>query len=78
MMTPMMMARPVYLWLSRLLPGVGVCFDFVRTSESLSYMDHVGCMVWDHMQIKRGGRVACCSDFPLPGVHRFESSDSRI
>jgi hypothetical protein len=55
----------VYLWLSRLLPGVGACFDFVGTSEKLSYADHVRCMIWDHMQIKRGGRMACWSGFSL-------------
>jgi hypothetical protein len=27
----------------------------------------------DHTQIERGGRMACWSDFPLQGVHRFES-----
>jgi hypothetical protein len=30
------MAGPVYLWLPRLLSGVGACFDFVRASEKLS------------------------------------------
>jgi hypothetical protein len=62
-------AGSVCLWLSRLLPGVGACFDFVRTSERLSYADHVRCMVWDHTQIKRGGRMSCWSGFPLQGVH---------
>jgi hypothetical protein len=50
-MPPKMMAGLVYLWLSRLLPGVGVCFDFIGSSEKLSYTDHVGCMVRDHTQI---------------------------
>jgi hypothetical protein len=27
---------PVCLWLARLPPGVGVCFDFVGASERLS------------------------------------------
>jgi hypothetical protein len=40
-----MTAGPVCLWLSRLLPGVGAYFDFVGTSERLSYVDHVRCMV---------------------------------
>jgi hypothetical protein len=31
-------------------------------------------MIRDHTQIKRGGRMACWSGFPLQGVHRFESS----
>jgi hypothetical protein len=60
-----MTAGPVYLWLSRLLPGVGAYFDFVGTSERLSYVDHVRCMVRGHMQIKRGGRMVCGSGFPL-------------
>jgi hypothetical protein len=62
-----------YLWLSRLLSGVGACFDFVGTSERLFYADHVRCMVRDHTQIKRGGRMACWLGLPLQGVHRFES-----
>jgi hypothetical protein len=74
MRPPKTTARVVYLWLSRLLPGVGACFNFVGTSERLSYADHVRCMVQDHTQIKRGERMACWSDFSLQGVHRFESS----
>jgi hypothetical protein len=62
---PKTMAGPVYLWLSRLLPGVGACFDFVGTSERLSYADYVRCMIRDHMQIKRGGRMACWLGFSL-------------
>jgi hypothetical protein len=73
MKPPKTTARPVCLWLSRLLLGVGGCFDFMGTSEWLSYVDHVRCMVWDHMQIKRGGHMACCSRFPLQGAHRFDS-----
>jgi hypothetical protein len=68
-----MTAGPVCLWLSRLLPGVGACFDIVETSEMLSYADHVRCMVRDHTQIKRGGHMACWSGFLMHGVHRFES-----
>jgi hypothetical protein len=30
-------------------------------------------MVEGHMWTERGMRVACWSDFPLQGVHRFES-----
>jgi hypothetical protein len=52
-------AGPDCLWLSRLLPGVGAYFDFVWTSERLSYADNMRCMVWDHTQIKRGGHMAC-------------------
>jgi hypothetical protein len=38
MMPPKTTAGPVCLWLSRLLSGLGVCFDFVRASERLSRM----------------------------------------
>jgi hypothetical protein len=30
-------------------------------------------MVMDHTWTERGKHVACWSDFPLQGVHRFES-----
>jgi hypothetical protein len=73
MRPPKITAGQVCLWLSRLLPGVGAYFDFVGTSERLFYMDHVRCMVLDHTQIKRGERMTSWSDFPLHGVHRFES-----
>jgi hypothetical protein len=33
-----MTAGPVYLWLPRLLPGVGACFNFVGASERLSHI----------------------------------------
>jgi hypothetical protein len=66
-------AGQVCLRLSRLLSGVGACFEFVGTSERLSYTDHVRCMVRDYTQIKHGGHMTCCSGFPLQGVHRFES-----
>jgi hypothetical protein len=68
-----MMAGSVCLWLSRLFSGVGSCFNFVESSETLSYTDHVRCMVRNHTQIKCGGRLACGSSFPLQGVHRFKS-----
>jgi hypothetical protein len=74
MRPPKTMTGPVCLWLSRLLPCVGASFDFVGTSERLSYTDHVRCMVRDHTQIKCGGHIACWSGFPLQGVHRFKSS----
>jgi hypothetical protein len=70
MRPPKMTAGPVYLWLSRLLPGVGACFDFVGTSERLSY---VRCMVRHHMQIKHGGHMAYWSGFSLQGIYRFKS-----
>jgi hypothetical protein len=38
MRPPKMKAGPVYLWLPRLLPGVGACFDFVGASERLLRM----------------------------------------
>jgi hypothetical protein len=34
---------------------------------------HEICMVLDHTRTERGKRVACWLDFPLQGVHRFES-----
>jgi hypothetical protein len=67
-----MMVVPTCLWLSRLLLGVWACFDFMGTSERLSYVDHVRCMVQDHTQIKHGGRMTYWSGFPLQGVHGFE------
>jgi hypothetical protein len=36
MRPPKMMVGLVCLWLSRLLPGVGACFDFMGASERLS------------------------------------------
>jgi hypothetical protein len=74
MRPPKMTAGPVCLWLSMLLLGVGASFDFVGTSERLSFAEHVRCMVQHHMQIKHGGHMACWSSFPLQGVHRFKSS----
>jgi hypothetical protein len=38
MRPPKTMAGPVCLWLSRLLSGVGACFNFVGASERLSRM----------------------------------------
>jgi hypothetical protein len=69
MRPPKMTTGPVCLWLSRLLSGVGVCFDFMGTGERFFYVDHVRCMVQDHMQIKCGGRMSCWSGFPLHDVH---------
>jgi hypothetical protein len=71
MRSPKLTAGSVCLWLSKLLPGVVAYFNFVGTSERLSYADLMRCMVRDHMQIKRGECMACWSDFPLQGVHRF-------
>jgi hypothetical protein len=75
MRPPKTMAGPVYLWLPRVLPGVGDCFDFVGASERLS---HTGAARRKRTLGVRGleweAYVACWSDFPLQGVHRFESS----
>jgi hypothetical protein len=74
MMPPKTTAGPVYLWLSRLTPGVGACFDFVGASERLS---RTGTAHRKRMPSVRGleweAYVMCWSGFPLQGVHRFES-----
>jgi hypothetical protein len=68
-----MTAGPVCLWLPRLPPGVGACFDFVGASEMLSRM---GTARRKRMSGVRGleweAYVACWSGFPLQGVHRLE------
>jgi hypothetical protein len=71
---PKTTAGPVCLWLPRLLPGVGACFNFMGASERLSRMGTA------HRKRTSGVRrleweayVACWSGFPLQGVHRFES-----
>jgi hypothetical protein len=74
MRSPKTTAGPVCLWLPRLLPGVGVCFDFVGASERLSRTGTarrkrtpgVCGLEWE-------AYVACWSGFPLHGVHRFKS-----
>jgi hypothetical protein len=74
MRSPKTTTGPVCLWLPRLLPGVGACFYFVRASERLSRM---GTARRKRMPGVRGleweAYVACWSEFPLQGVHRFES-----
>jgi hypothetical protein len=74
MRLPKMTAGPVCLWLPRLLPGVGACFDFVGASERLS---RTGTACRKRMSDVRGLKweayIACWSGFPLQGVHRFES-----
>jgi hypothetical protein len=59
-------AGPVCLWLSKLLSGVGVCFDFVGASEWLS---RTGTACKKRMPGVRGleweAYVACWSGFPL-------------
>jgi hypothetical protein len=70
---PKTTAGPVYLWLPRLLPGVGACFDLVGASERLS---RTGTARRKHTlgvhSLKWEVYVVCCSGFPLQGVHRFE------
>jgi hypothetical protein len=74
MRPPKTTAGPVCLWLPRLPPGVGACFDFVGTSERLSRtgtahkkrMPGMGGLEWE-------AYVVCWLGFPLQGVHRFES-----
>jgi hypothetical protein len=73
-MPPKTTAEPVCLWLSRLLSGVGVCFDFVGASERLSRTRTarrkrtlgVRGLEWEVY-------MACYSGFSLRGAHRFES-----
>jgi hypothetical protein len=73
MRPPKMTAGPVCLWLPRLPPGVGACFDCVGASEMLSRM---GTARRKRMSGVRGleweAYVACWSGFPLQGVHRLE------
>jgi hypothetical protein len=72
-MSPKTTAGPVCLSLSRLLPSVGVCFNFMRSCERLS---RTGTAYRKRMPDVRGleskAYVVCWSDFPLQGVHRFE------
>jgi hypothetical protein len=74
MRSPKTMARPVCLWLPRLLPGVWACFDFVGASERLS---RTGTARRKRTTGVRGleweAYVACWSGFALQGVHRFKS-----
>jgi hypothetical protein len=65
---------PVCLWLPRLPPGVGACFDFMGASERLP---HTGTACRNRTSGVRGleweAYMACWSGFPLQGVHRFKS-----
>jgi hypothetical protein len=74
MRPPKMTARPVCLWLPRLLLGVGAYFGFVGASERLSRTGTARrkCTPGVH-GLEWEAYVACWSDFPLQGVHRFES-----
>jgi hypothetical protein len=69
-----MTAGSVSLWLPRLLSVVGVCFNFTGASERLSCTGtaHRKRMPGVH-ELEWEAYVACWSDFPLQGVHRFES-----
>jgi hypothetical protein len=66
MKLPKTTAGPVYLWLSRLLPGVGACFNFVGASERLS---RTGTARRKRTSGVRGleweAYVVCRSGFPL-------------
>jgi hypothetical protein len=74
MRPPKMTAGPVCLWLSRLLSGVGACFDFVGASERLSCMRTARRKRTPGMHgLEWEAYVVCYSDFPLQGVHQFES-----
>jgi hypothetical protein len=66
MRPPKTTVGPVGLWLSRLLPGVGVCFDFVGASERLSRMGSARrkCTPDVH-ELEWEAYVACCLGFPL-------------
>jgi hypothetical protein len=72
-MSPKTTAGPVCLSLSRLLSGVGVCFNFMGSCERLS---RTGTARRKRMAGVRGleseAYVVCWSGFPLQGVHRFE------
>jgi hypothetical protein len=66
MRPPKMTTGVVCLWLSRLLSGVGACFDFVGSSERLS---RTGTGRRNRMPGVRGleweAYVACWSDFSM-------------
>jgi hypothetical protein len=79
MRSPKTTAGPVCLWLTRLLPGVGACFDFVGDSEMLS------CMGTAHRKRTPGVRgleweayVACWSVFPCRVYIDSNRRDSQI
>jgi hypothetical protein len=66
MRSPKTTAGPVCLWLPRLLPGVGACFDFVGVSERLYIRglltESIGwtCVDWSGKRTWRVGRVFPC------------------
>jgi hypothetical protein len=74
MMPPKTMAGPVCLWLSRLLSGVGACFDFVGVSERLSRIETTHRKrTLDVCGLEWEACMMCWSGFSLQCVHRFES-----
>jgi hypothetical protein len=74
MRPPKTMAGSVCLWLPRLPPGVGACFNFVGASERLSRTGTAHRKrTPDVCGLEWEAYVACWSGFPLHGVHRFES-----
>jgi hypothetical protein len=68
MRPPKMTAGSVCLWLSRLLLGVWICFNFVGASERLS---HTGTVSRKHMsgvyRLEWKAYIVCCSDFSPAG-----------
>jgi hypothetical protein len=74
MRPPKTMARPVCLWLPRLPPGVGACFNFIGANEWLSHTETARRKHTPGMcGLEWEAYVACCLGFPLQGVYRFES-----
>jgi hypothetical protein len=66
MRSPKMTAGPICLWLSRLLPGVGACFDIVGASERLSCTGTARRKRTPGVRgLKWKAYMAYCSDFPL-------------
>jgi hypothetical protein len=75
MRPPKTTVGPVCLWLSRLLLGVGDYFNFIGASERLSSAGTARKKCMPGMcGLEWEAYVACCSGFPLQGVHRFKSS----
>jgi hypothetical protein len=74
MRPPKTTTGPIYLWLSRLLPGVGACFDFMGASERVSRTGTARRKSTPGVRgLKWEAYVVCCLGFPLQSVHRFES-----
>jgi hypothetical protein len=79
MRSPKTTAGPVCLWLPRLHPGVGACFDFLGVSERLSRM---GTARRKRMPgvggLEREAYVACWSGFPCRVYIDSNRCDSQI